>query len=341
MSEASVYPGTLDTFTDQEAKQDKAAKAIINKIQNAIEAIQAELGLDPAGSAVDLVTRLFVCIGNNGAIRQGTSFPDDPVEGQIFYRTDLDLTYIWDGSAWDALNTPVDGTITQAKLSTSTGSTSGNLDTSGSGADLDLIVMNAYSFFPNVYTQDASVIMTGHTTNNVDQTSRFGLDNQNLSNSKNYAVYWRYVTASDPEPWVFVLRNKSTGEIRRVWESKDHIPSPDPLNNPIFDPFGEYDKTKFECILIDNSSLASIAKNEFSASKIRESFEFDTPKAFPGRVLIELDPYGNRPGVQIGKKIKTSEAMRLLTGIESYSKKLLQVDRLPAEIKYGTLKLKV
>lgn len=32
---------------------------------------------------------------------QGTSFPSSPVEGQPFYRTDLDILFVYDGSGWE------------------------------------------------------------------------------------------------------------------------------------------------------------------------------------------------------------------------------------------------
>lgn len=99
MAETSDYPGSLDTFIDFEAKRDLVDKAHINKIQNAIEAMQTELGTDPAGSVTDVKTRLFVCIGNNGALRQGTSFPGSPIEGQTFWRTDEKVFYVYDATA--------------------------------------------------------------------------------------------------------------------------------------------------------------------------------------------------------------------------------------------------
>lgn len=37
---------------------------------------------------------------------QGTVFPAGPVEGQTFYRTDLDSFYIFDGTSWVAVSTP-------------------------------------------------------------------------------------------------------------------------------------------------------------------------------------------------------------------------------------------
>ena len=99
-SEASNYPGALDIFADQEAKKDKASKAVINRIQNAIEALEGELGTDPAGSVTDVKTRLYVCIDNDGTLRKGTSFPASPVDGQPFWRTDEDALYINNGSSW-------------------------------------------------------------------------------------------------------------------------------------------------------------------------------------------------------------------------------------------------
>ena len=43
-------------------------------------------------------------IKGDGALRQDTSFPGGPIEGQLFYRTDEDIVYIWDGSAWDPVS---------------------------------------------------------------------------------------------------------------------------------------------------------------------------------------------------------------------------------------------
>jgi len=36
----------------------------------------------------------------NGVVHTGTSFPASPIEGQLFYRTDLDLLHVYDGSSW-------------------------------------------------------------------------------------------------------------------------------------------------------------------------------------------------------------------------------------------------
>jgi hypothetical protein len=104
-SEVSAYPGSQDTFTDKEAKQDLVDKSDINKIQNCIKAIESELGNDPAGSMTDLKSRIAIALAANGAIAQSTSFPTSPtpVEGQVFYRTDLNTMYVYDGANWLAL----------------------------------------------------------------------------------------------------------------------------------------------------------------------------------------------------------------------------------------------
>jgi hypothetical protein len=116
-SENSVYPGAQDTFSDQEAKQDVADKSIINKLQNAIVAMQSEFGIDPAGSCVDLKTRLAVLLALDGAVAKGTAFPTNPapIDGQLFYRTDQDTLYVYDGGNWDAV------AITNAQLFTANG----------------------------------------------------------------------------------------------------------------------------------------------------------------------------------------------------------------------------
>lgn len=99
----SVYPGTLDTFTEKENKQDIYDAQHINDLQDAIVAIQTELGTDPAGSVVDLKTRLFVSLDNDGALRHGTSFPASPINGQPFWRTDQNKFYIYNGTTWQAI----------------------------------------------------------------------------------------------------------------------------------------------------------------------------------------------------------------------------------------------
>lgn len=102
MSNQSVYPGTLDSFTDKEAKKDKVKAVDWNKIQDCIVSTQTELGTDPAGSADTVKKRLARSLADSGDLRSGTSFPVTEIgNGTPFYRTDLDTLYIYDGTTWD------------------------------------------------------------------------------------------------------------------------------------------------------------------------------------------------------------------------------------------------
>jgi hypothetical protein len=100
--ETSDYPGALDNWVTLTNKEDLAEQSDINKMKAAIEAVQTELGTDPAGTATDVTSRLSRMMNGSGAFAQGTAFPTSPtpVEGQVFYRTDENTPYVYDGSNW-------------------------------------------------------------------------------------------------------------------------------------------------------------------------------------------------------------------------------------------------
>lgn len=106
----SDYPGSLDTWTSLTDKEDLAEVSDILKMKAAIQAIQGELGLNPAGSLSTLVARLAIMMEDNGALNQGTSYPS-AVDGQIFYRTDLNTAAIYNGSGWDVLGQSLSNVI--------------------------------------------------------------------------------------------------------------------------------------------------------------------------------------------------------------------------------------
>lgn len=65
---ASNYPGSLDSFVAKADGEDQIIYAShVNNLQNAVVAVEAELGTDPAGSASDLKTRLAVVLTASGA----------------------------------------------------------------------------------------------------------------------------------------------------------------------------------------------------------------------------------------------------------------------------------
>jgi hypothetical protein len=66
-----AYPGSLDNFTPKVDSVDDVMAADVNELQTAIEAIETELGIDPAGSATDLVTRLALAMNSAGYVKLG------------------------------------------------------------------------------------------------------------------------------------------------------------------------------------------------------------------------------------------------------------------------------
>lgn len=157
----------------------------------------------------------LACAGDNlyaDGVRSGDSY-------KILY----DIKVNTDGHNHDGINSSIpalgDASIIKDKLKTGTGSASGAISAS-SGADIQ---GQDYSFAPNIYTADRSLRMTGHSVLTANYVMRFGFYNTDGANPWNYAVYYRYITSSD-HPFVFVLKDKATGEIAHVWAADDPPP---------------------------------------------------------------------------------------------------------------------
>lgn len=75
----------IETFTTKTNKVDLVDAAHINAVQTSI---------------VNIETALNILVSTNGSLAQGTSFPLSPVNGQVFWRTDLNVVYVYNGSAW-------------------------------------------------------------------------------------------------------------------------------------------------------------------------------------------------------------------------------------------------
>jgi len=179
--------------------------------------------------------------------------------------------------------TPTGASVTQAKLKTSTGSLSGTL-----AGGMTYITMSAYNFSPNIFVQApasnvGSVIASN--VNSADQIARFAL--YNGGGDRDYAVRWRYVTSSGEIHWIFILRDKITKKTVQLWQTPDHpcFGSCKPLLIP--HPFGDYDETKYEIIVINPTNeeieqmeLETIVDDETKPDKdllevITENYEID------------------------------------------------------------------
>lgn len=88
---SSVYPGSLDSFTPKTDGVDYNLAAHINDLQDAVEAIETELGVNPAGSEADVKTRLDNMTVDVGAIIHAATDKATPV--------DADEIGIWDSVA--------------------------------------------------------------------------------------------------------------------------------------------------------------------------------------------------------------------------------------------------
>lgn len=98
------YPGTLPSFTTKTDKVDLVSAAHMNDVQSEVVAVATELGTDVAGDQTDLKTRLAISIANDGAMKNDTSFPGSPSNGDFFYKSDVDVAFIYNGTTWKSFS---------------------------------------------------------------------------------------------------------------------------------------------------------------------------------------------------------------------------------------------
>ena len=162
-----------------------------------------------------------------------------------------------------------DDSITQAKLKTSQGEVSMSHAGSGEACGFYTLPGGEYGFHvrlkdtltPGYGTQVTAIPGRGHGTSYVTGI-KLCLSRSNSAGTDTAYAQQRYVTASGEVHWIFFLRNKETGKIKSAWQAPDHPcfgNGGKPLLMP--HPFGNYDKTKHEIIVI-NPSLAEIEQME-------------------------------------------------------------------------------
>lgn len=64
-----TYPSTIDSFLAKVDDVDDVMAQDINELQTAVEAIETELGTDPAGSLTDVKTRLAISLSDAGYLQ--------------------------------------------------------------------------------------------------------------------------------------------------------------------------------------------------------------------------------------------------------------------------------
>lgn len=106
------------------------------------------------------------------------------------------------------------GTITSTMLKTANGSVTGSINPTFTA----YIALQVHSFFPQIYSSVQCTIENG-TTSAVDYVGRFSIYNSSGSTA-NYAISFKYVTSSD-KPFIYAVRDKSSGDILYCWMSED------------------------------------------------------------------------------------------------------------------------
>jgi len=162
--------------------------------------------------------------------------------------------------------------IAQAKLKTSTGSVSTTT------AALLTLPGGEYGFYPQIKTSGGASTSFQIGTGSGIPTSYATLMSVDPSAGTGYAQQ-RYVTSSGEVHWIFILKDKSTGNIISMWEAPDHPcfgAGGDPLLNP--HPFPGYDPGIHDIICINPS------KEDVTAIKV----EANTSKGVPKRGFLEV-----------------------------------------------------
>ena len=251
--------------------------------------------------------------------------------------TYTELNYV-DGVT-SAIQTQIDtklSSVSQGDLNTTTGEVSGDGNLTLPGG--------TYGFYPQVKATDVAqnwiwTIASGSTT--TSYVTRIHHNNAACYSQQ------RYITASGHDHWIFLKIDKITKEIISGYQAPDH-PSANQGGATELDiphPFGSYDPTKHEIIVVDNAELSEMlarkTRKKSLLTVINEDYIIDDtkkPKWTP-REIVKIDEYGDLPG-EVIKTMKTPGWAKLMIGAEEITLKRQMVDKLPDNIKFRKMKLK-
>ncbi len=204
--------------------------------------------------------------------------------------------YLKDGIADGSL---IDGSaIDKDHLETGVGTSSGTITYGPLGyVHLDL---QEISFFPNFYAAEGAGVVVGcHDTGESSEDMRLGLNNISGSDSA-YTIRWCYVTATD-EPFIYAIRDKTTGEIEHLWMCEDPPPrywglddKPDDFKPPISTGggmSGKDDITIFKYPRNEYKEISDRAKKDKKKEHevLNDTFEYNKDKKlFTSKNLAEI-----------------------------------------------------
>ncbi len=192
-------------------------------------------------------------------------------------------TFLRGDQSWQEVNTtPGAGTITSTMLKTSTGEVS---KTGGSGHVT--LPGGEYGFYPQIKMSKiesaqwgAVILLDGSYSGWTGYVTNIFLNGQG---GTLYARQ-RYVTTSGEDIWIFLLVDKNTKEIITAYQAPDH---PAYGNGGDFEkvphPFGSYDETKQEIVLVDKETCLTLKTESQQIDKsiltlIHEGYSVDMGK---------------------------------------------------------------
>jgi len=158
-----------------------------------------------------------------------------------------------------------DGYLPDATVDTSAlKTTTGEISVSGTIEYPTTLPGGEYGFWPQLkggtaVTQYlAGILISGNSLQPLTTSYVTGISIRADGGATIYAKQ-RYVTASGQDHWLFILVDKTTKEIIQTYSAPDH---PAYGNGGNFDkmphPFGNYDETKCEIILVDNDTITEL-----------------------------------------------------------------------------------
>jgi len=265
-----------------------------------------------------------------------------------------------------------DGSISQAKLKTTTGEVSRTQSGSGFSGGLSALPGGEYGFYPqNKITYSGtesgygrmsiSYYSTGplYPTAHSSYATRIWMGaGVNTSGDTTIYALQRYITASGKDHWIFLLVDKTTKQVIGSYQAPDH-----PCANQggateidIPHPFGNYDPKKHEIILVDNIILKDLIplidyKNTL-LTLINEKCLIDDTKRpkFEPREIIKINEYPEKvrfgeiiDRFNIKKTIKDSLAPAIAEGLfisDEVTKERRIIEKLPDNILFKTMRLK-
>lgn len=280
--------GTWEEFgVDSSALQDADADTKVEVEQSADE---DKVRVTTAGTQRAVIDSNGLALENGGAVNEFST------DGTLAGNSDLAVptekavkTYC------DNLDTsPANGSISTAKLKTASGQVS-----SSSGA---VIAMpgGTYGFYPQTRSSTGSstagrITMGGTSLNGNGQiNSSYGTWIAFIPNGCTLYAQQLYVTASGQDYWVFVLADKTTGEIVSTYCAPDHPcygNGGDVEQTP--HPFGDFDQDKYFVAILDKASVEKVRYEKNPAELLLDNFKINADGVYEpihsGRFL-DQDP---------------------------------------------------